>query len=44
MTNKTEESHKSNGRWSKEEHEKFILGKSTLYLGIQLYGKDWKKI
>lgn len=25
------------GRWSKEEHEKFMEG-------LQMYGKDWKKV
>jgi hypothetical protein len=35
------------GRWSKEEHEKFITGKSAvlynpLLIAITLYGKDWK--
>ncbi len=32
------------GRWTKEEHEKFILGISIFKIGIQLYGKEWKKI
>ena len=44
MTCKLEENSKINGRWTKEEHEKFILGILCLYLGLQLYGKDWKKI
>ena len=44
MTCKLEENSKINGRWTKEEHEKFILGILCPYLGLQLYGKDWKKI
>ena len=44
MTCKLQENSKTNGRWTKEEHEKFILGILSTYLGLQLYGKDWKKI
>lgn len=35
---------KTNGRWTKEEHERFMLGTFATNLGLQLYGKDWKKI
>lgn len=29
--------HKTTGRWSREEHEKFIEAMS-------IYGRDWKKV
>jgi len=34
---------KTNGRWQKEEHDKFVRGK-LLTTAITLYGKDWKKV
>lgn len=34
----------TNGRWTREEHDKFILGSLCPDVGIQLYGKNWKKI
>ena len=34
----------SNGRWTKQEHEKFLLGTVFLTAGLQLYGRNWKKI
>jgi len=35
---------RTNGRWTKAEHELFLLGKIYLYLGLQIHGKNWKKI
>lgn len=36
----------SAGRWSPEEHEKFLIGSSFFisYLGLDMFGKNWKKI
>lgn len=33
-----------NGRWTKQEHNKFLEGILISDLGIQLFGKNWKKI
>lgn len=35
---------KTNGRWTKAEHERFMLGTPPINLGLELYGKNWKKI
>lgn len=35
---------RSNGRWTKEEHLKFLEGMSSPNLGLRIYGKNWKKI
>lgn len=35
---------RQNGRWTKEEHLKFIEGKAAANQGVKLYGKNWKKI
>jgi hypothetical protein len=40
---------KVTGRWSREEHEKFIEGNSLtflkfLFLAMSLYKKDWKRV
>lgn len=40
----SEDENSITGRWTNEEHEKFLLGTYHLILGLQLYGKDWKKI
>ena len=34
----------TNGRWSKEEHQKFLQGFSSPYSGLEIFGKNWKKI
>ena len=34
----------TNGRWTKEQHEKFLLGIIIADLGLQMFGKNWKKI
>lgn len=34
----------TNGRWTKEEHEKFLLGSFCPDVGLEVYGKNWKKI
>lgn len=34
----------TNGRWTKEEHQKFLLGNHIFNSGLQLFGKNWKKI
>lgn len=44
MANVEEKDSKNNGRWTKVEHEKFMLGISSFTLGLELYGKNWKKI
>lgn len=44
MSLKAEQDSKNNGRWTKEEHDKFILGTIYANLGLKLYGKDWRKI
>ena len=41
---KSKEAKKGTGRWSEEEHQRFMLGYIPLYLGIMSYGKDWKKV
>jgi hypothetical protein len=44
---------KTAGRWTKEEHKKFVQGKKILHIfriltflsiAIRLYGKDWRKV
>lgn len=35
---------KTNGRWTKIEHQKFMLGLRQFIVGLELYGKNWKKI
>jgi hypothetical protein len=35
---------KTNGRWTKEEHLKFLEGKTHTHSGLRIYGKNWKKI
>ena len=40
----TESESKQNGRWTKEEHLKFIEGTIFYKIGVKLYGKNWKKI
>ncbi len=35
---------KGAGRWSEEEHQRFMLGKTDLIVGITQFGKDWKKV
>ena len=32
------------GRWTQIEHQKFLLGNSYPHPGLELFGKDWKKI
>lgn len=44
MTDPQEGDSRTNGRWTKVEHEKFLLGTCCLSVGIELYGKNWKKI
>lgn len=44
MSDMTEQERKNNGRWTKEEHQKFVQGTWFANLGLQLYGKDWRKI
>ena len=44
MSNFEEKEGRTNGRWTKSEHEKFILGIRIFYTGLELYGKNWKKI
>ena len=44
MQEESQEAKQTNGRWNKHEHEKFLLGYKLCYLGLQLYGKNWKKI
>ncbi len=49
MTNKNTKAGilgKTTGRWTREEHKKFIEGKPSLsyYLGLKLYGKNWKRV
>ena len=46
MTSEVKESpsKKGSGRWSAEEHERFMLGKNIPHLGIFQHGKDWKKV
>jgi hypothetical protein len=39
-----EKDSRTNGRWTKAEHQKFMLGKTSFNLGLELYGKNWKKI
>ena len=36
----------SAGRWTSEEHDKFLIGKCSFYrvLGLEMFGKNWKKI
>lgn len=44
---------KTAGRWTKEEHKKFVQGKKILHIfqiltslliAIRLYGKDWRRV
>jgi len=35
---------KQEGRWNKEEHQRFLEGIMTFNIGIELYGRNWKKI
>ena len=39
---------KTFGRWTKEEHKKFVQGNRYFHifisLAMKLYGKDWKKV
>lgn len=44
MSNSEDKTNRTNGRWTKLEHEKFLLGKILSYIGLELYGKNWKKI
>jgi hypothetical protein len=48
MTNENEETtkeqYKQAGRWTKEEHKRFLEGSNIFYSGLNLYGKNWKKI
>lgn len=44
MIDYSESKASSNGRWTKQEHQKFLLGTPFLKPGLQLYGRDWKKI
>lgn len=41
---KANESKKEIGRWTPEEHQRFMVGMNFLYLAIATYGKDWKKV
>ena len=44
MNNFEDKSTKVNGRWTKPEHQKFLLGNAYFNIGLELYGKNWKKI
>lgn len=38
---------KTTGRWTREEHKKFLEGKISLVLtlsGLKMFGKNWKKV
>jgi SHAQKYF class myb-like DNA-binding protein len=38
---------KTAGRWTKEEHKKFVTGKYAVdlnVLALKNYGKDWKRV
>ena len=32
------------GRWSKEEHQKFLVGIIYIDSGLEIYGRNWKEI
>ena len=44
MTETPKQNPNTNGRWTREEHEKFLLGTLILNPGLQMFGKNWKKI
>ena len=44
MSDSVKDSTQSNGRWTKEEHNKFLLGTTNTNIGLQMFGKNWKKI
>lgn len=35
---------KNTGRWTKEEHQRFMYGIWWSMIAIMQYGKDWKKV
>lgn len=35
---------KDSGPWTAHQHEIFLSGKNLVYLGLERYGKNWKKI
>lgn len=41
---KEQANNSANGRWSKKEHSKFLFGNICFYLGLELFGRNWKKI
>ena len=44
MTESASQNPQTNGRWTKDEHEKFLLGMPYSNSGLQMFGKNWKKI
>ena len=44
MSGHPDKTDQANGRWTKTEHQNFLLGNNVIYLGLELYGKNWKKI
>ena len=38
---------KTTGRWTREEHKKFLEGKTLTWAnfpGLKMFGKNWKKV